>query len=63
MSYETKKSWLQQRNTLSIAAFRRIDKARTERSLKMTNDQLIEMLNDEKNLVRDQSWKIQINHF
>jgi hypothetical protein len=63
MSYETKRSWLQQRNTLSTAAFRRIDKARTERSLKMTNDQLIEMLNDEKNFVRDQSWKIQIDHF
>jgi hypothetical protein len=63
VSYETKRSWLQQRNTLSTAAFRRIDKARTERSLKMTNDQLTEMLNDEKNLVRDQSWEIQINHF
>jgi hypothetical protein len=63
VSYETKRSWLQQRNTLSTAAFRRIDKARTERPLKMTNDQLTEMLNDEKNLVRDQSWEIQIDHF
>jgi hypothetical protein len=63
VSYETKKSWLRQRDTLSTSAFRRIDKTRTERSLKMTNDQLTEMLNDEKNPVRDQSWKIQINHF
>jgi transposase len=31
--------------------------------LKMTNDQLTEMLNDEKNLVRDQSWEVQIDHF
>jgi hypothetical protein len=53
VSYETKKSWLRQRNTLSTSAFRRIDKIRTERSLKMTNDQLTEMLNDEKNFVRD----------
>jgi hypothetical protein len=63
VSYETRKSWLRQRDTLSTSAFRRIDKIRTGRSLKMTNDQLTEMLNDEKNLVRDQSWEIQIDHF
>jgi hypothetical protein len=52
VSYETRKSWLCQRDTLSTSAFRRIGKARSGRHLKVTNDQLNEMLNDEKSRTR-----------
>ncbi len=64
VSLSTSKKWLRQRKQLrSTAASRRVSKNRAEGSVKVTSDQLNEMLNVKKNLVRDQTWEIQINHF
>ncbi len=56
VSYGTGKLWLRQRKKLNtLTASRRIEKNRPESSVKVTNDQLTEMLNVKKNLVRDQT--------
>jgi hypothetical protein len=63
VSWETNKKWLHQRKKLETSvASRRIDKKRSERSIKVTQNKLNELLN-ENNLVRDQSWVVQINYF
>ncbi len=64
VNLNTSKKWLHQRKKLDTSiASRRIDRTLAESAFKMTNDQLNEMLNVEKNSVRDQSWEIQIDHF
>ena len=45
------------------AASRRVGKIRSGRPRKVTEEQLNEMLNHEKNPVRDQPWPVQIDHF
>lgn len=69
VNHDTSKLWLLQRKRLTRAglnpfvAFRRIGKFRSGRSKKITTEKYDEMLNVDKNLMRDMPWEIQINHF
>jgi hypothetical protein len=54
---------LKQRNRLDQAASRRLDKFRSDRLKKLSAEMMNEMLDSQKNLVRDQSWSVQIEHF
>lgn len=59
----TANKWLFQRKELGTPiASRRINK-RCGRPIKTIAEKLNEMLNDKKNLVRDQPWDVQIDHF
>ncbi len=64
VSYDTDKLWLRQRKQLGTpTASRRVGKNRAEPAVKVTEQKLNEMLDDQKNPVRDQSWHVQIDHF
>jgi hypothetical protein len=63
VSWQTSKKWLHQRKKLdTFVASRRIDKKRFEAFVKMTQNKLNELLK-KNNLVRDQAWSVQIDHF
>jgi hypothetical protein len=54
---------LKQRERLDDAAFRRIDKFRSDCSKKVSSDTMNMMLDSQQNPVRDQSWSAQMKHF
>lgn len=64
IKHRTGQLWLRQRRQLkTLIASRRISKRRSERPRKISDNQIDEMLNFEKNPVRDQTWEMQIDHF
>ncbi len=64
VSYGTGKLGLRQRKQLGTpTASRRVGKNQAGSAVKVTKQKLNEMLDDQKNSVRDQSWHVQIHHF
>ncbi len=53
VSHGTGKLWLKQRKRLNAAAFRRTDKFRSDRRKKESSELLIELLDSQRNPVRD----------
>lgn len=58
----TGRYWLRQRSLIGDAAYRRTGKHRSGRSIKVSDDQLNQLLSD-TNPVRDQHYDCQIKHF
>jgi hypothetical protein len=63
VNHDTKKLWLKQRKRLNVAVSRRMSKFRSDRFKKMSSELMNEMLDSQKNSMRDYSWSVQVEHF